>query len=199
MAPTHPGMVPIPGGVFAMGSNDHYPEERPVYRVAVGPFLMDETPVTNRQFRAFVEATGYVTYAEIPPRAEDYPGARPDMLKAGSLVFTQPRGPVDMNQPLSWWSFSFGANWRRPQGRQSTNRGLDDHPVVHIAYRDAEAYARWVGKDLATEAEWEFAARGGLEGKEFARGDQLHPGGKPVANTWQGSSRSGTLSSTAMS
>lgn len=180
------GMVRIPGGIFAMGSNDHYPEERPVHRVAVESFWMDETPVTNGQFRAFVQATGYVTFAEIPPRAEDYPGALPHMLKAGSLVFTQPKGPVDLNRPLSWWAFSFGANWRRPQGRNSTNRDLDDHPVVHVTHRDATAYATWAGKELPTEAEWEFAARGGLEGREFAWGDQLHPDGKPMANTWQG-------------
>ncbi|MCA3628618.1 MAG: formylglycine-generating enzyme family protein [Methylobacterium sp.] len=179
-------MVLIPGGTFAMGSNDHYPEERPAHRVAVDPFWMDQTPVTNRQFRAFVEATGYSTFAEIPPRAEDYPGALPRMLKAGSLVFTPPQGMVDMNQPLSWWEFSFGANWRRPYGRNSTNRGLDDHPVVHVTHHDAMAYAKWAGKELPTEAEWEFAARGGLEGKEFAWGDELHPAGRPVANTWQG-------------
>ena len=180
------GMVRIPGGVFAMGSNDHYPEERPVHRVAVDPFWMDETPVTNRQFREFVQATGYVTFAEVPPRAEDYPGASPHMLKAGSLVFTPPKGPVDLNQPLTWWEFSFGANWRRPQGRNSTNRDLDDHPVVHVTHRDATAYATWIGKELPTEAEWEFAARGGLDSKEFAWGNELYPGGKPVANTWQG-------------
>lgn len=180
------GMIRIPGGVLTMGSNDHYPEERPAHRVVVDPFWIDETPVTNRQFRAFVEATGHVTFAEIPPRAEDYPGASPRMLKAASLVFTPPHGVVDMNQPLSWWDFSFGANWRRPLGRNSTNRGLDDHPVVHVTYHDAEAYAAWAGKELPTEAEWEFAARGGLEGTEFAWGDQLHPDGKAVANTWQG-------------
>jgi formylglycine-generating enzyme len=181
-----PGMVFIPGGEFAMGDDRHYPEERPAHRVAVDAFWMDETPVTNRQFRAFVEATGHVTFAEIPPRREDYPHAPAHMLKAGSLVFRPPHGPVDLNDPQAWWEFSFGATWRRPHGRMSTNRGLDDHPVVHVAYADAEAYARWADKDLPSEAEWEFAARGGLAGQAYAWGDDLAPSGVQMANTWQG-------------
>ncbi|KPF66143.1 gliding motility-associated lipoprotein GldK [Bosea sp. AAP35] len=179
-------MALIPGGTFVMGSDHHYPEERPAHRVSVDAFWMDKTPVTNRQFAAFVQATGHVTYAEIAPRAEDYPGALPHMLKAGSLVFTPPSRPVDHGDYYVWWNFAFGANWRRPLGRNSTNRGLDDHPVVHVAYSDAEAYANWAGKMLPTEAEWEFAARAGLEDREFAWGDELNPDGRHMANTWQG-------------
>lgn len=185
-AAPHPDMIFVPGGTFAMGSDRHYDEEKPVHRVTVDGFWMDATPVTNQQFRAFVEATRYVTFAEIPPRAEDYPGALPHMLKAGSLVFNPPSGPVDLRDWSQWWEFRFGADWRHPHGRGSWIKGLDDHPVVHISYRDAEAYAAWAGKALPTEAEWEFAARGGLEGAEFAWGDELTPGGQQMANTWQG-------------
>ena len=180
------GMIRIPGGTFLMGSDRHYPEEAPAHLVTVDPFWIDETPVTNAQFRAFVQATGHVTFAEIAPRAEDYPGARPEMLRPGSLSFRPPPGQVDLRQPLSWWDFTFFANWRRPYGKGSSNRDLDDHPVVHVAYADAQAYAQWAGKDLPTEAEWEFAARGGLEGAEFAWGDEFTPEGRHMANTWQG-------------
>ena len=148
------GMVFVPGGTFRMGSDKHYPEEAPVHRVTVDGFWIDETPVTNAQFRAFVEATGYVTFAEIAPKAEDYPGALPHMLKAGSLVFSPPQGAVDLRDWSKWWEFRFGANWRKPYGRGSWIRTLDDHPVVHVAYADAEAYAAWAGKELPTEAEW---------------------------------------------
>src|SRR5215208_6132916 len=147
---------------------------------------MDRTPVTNRQFGQFVEATGYVTFAEIAPKAEDYPGALPHMLKAGSLIFQPPQCPVDLRGWSQWWTFKFGANWRKPYGSGSSIRGLDDHPVVHVAFRDAEAYAAWAGKELPTEAEWEFAARGGLDGAEFAWGDEFMPDGQPMANTWAG-------------
>ncbi len=180
-------MVFIESGEFRMGSDDHYAEEKPAHRVRVDGFFMDETPVTNAQFRAFVEATGHVTFAEIAPKRKDYPGALPDMLKAGSLVFAPPDHPVfDLRDWSQWWAFRFGANWRRPYGPGSSIRGLDEHPVVHVACADAEAYAAWAGKALPTEAEWEFAARGGLEGAEFAWGDELAPGGRQMANTWQG-------------
>jgi formylglycine-generating enzyme len=139
--PSHPGMVWIPGGTFRMGSDKHYPEEAPSHRVTVSGFWMDRTPVTNRDFRKFVNATGYVTFAETRPDARDYPGALSHMLKAGSLVFTPPKHAVDLRNWSQWWRFKFGANWRRPYGPRGSISGLDDHPVVHIAYRDAEAYA----------------------------------------------------------
>ncbi len=184
--PGHPNMIWISAGTFRMGSDKHYPEEAPVHRVTVDGFWIDRTPVTNRQFRKFVNETGHVTFAEIRPEAKDYPGALPGMLKAGSLVFTPPKHQVDLRDWSQWWNFKFGANWKRPYGPRSSISGLDDHPVVHVAYRDAEAYARWAGKQLPTEAEWEFAARGGLDGAEFAWGDEFKPGGQHRANTWQG-------------
>jgi formylglycine-generating enzyme len=142
--------------------------------------------VTNAQFRRFVNSTGHVTFAEIAPDPKDYPGALPRMLKAGSLVFSPPPHAVNLRDWSQWWTFKFGANWRRPYGPRSSISGLDHHPVVHVAYRDALAYARWAGEDLPTEAEWEFAARGGLDGAEFAWGEELAPSGRQMANTWQG-------------
>ena len=190
--PVAPEAVPgvkmawVPGGTFRMGSDRHYPEEAPVHSVTVDGFWIDRTPVTNAEFMKFVRATGYVTFAEIKPRAADYPGALPQMLRAGSLVFIPPKHAVDLRHWDQWWQFKFGANWRRPYGPRSSIAGLGDHPVVHIAYRDAEAYAQWAGKDLPTEAEWEFAALGSLSGSEFAWGDEFTPGGRHLANTWQG-------------
>jgi formylglycine-generating enzyme len=182
----HSDMVRVPGGTFRMGSDRHYPEEAPAHHVTVAPFWIDRHPVTNRQFREFVKATGHVTYAEIPPDPKDYPGALPHMLYAGSLVFRAPAHPVDLRDWSQWWTFLKGANWRHPYGPKSKINGLDNHPVLHIAFSDALAYAHWAGKDLPTEAEWEFAARGGLDGAEFAWGDKFTPGGKHMANTWQG-------------
>jgi formylglycine-generating enzyme required for sulfatase activity len=184
--PETKAMLKIPGGTFLMGSDQHYPEEAPAHEATVAPFWMDRTPVTNREFRHFVAATGYVTVAEIAPDPKDYPGALPHMLKPASLVFTPPRRPVDLRDWQQWWRFEPGANWRRPYGKGKSNQGLDEHPVVHVAWRDVQAYAAWAGKALPTEAEWEFAARGGLAGAEFAWGDELTPGGRHMANTWQG-------------
>jgi sulfatase modifying factor 1 len=180
------GMSRVPGGTFSMGSHDFYPEERPVRRVAVDGFWMDEHPVTNAQFRRFVKDTGYVTVAERQLDPEEYPDADPSLLVPGSLVFHKTRGPVDLRNVGNWWSYLPGACWRHPEGEGSNLGGRERHPVVHVAHEDAETYARWAGKELPTEAEWEFAARGGLEGKTYAWGDEFSPRGKMMANTWQG-------------
>jgi formylglycine-generating enzyme required for sulfatase activity len=184
---TPAGMTWIPGGEFWMGSaEEHMTDARPWHRVYVDGYWMDMTEVTNEQFARFVKATGYVTVAERKPRAEDYPQARPENLVAGSVVFSPPNHPVELNNHFAWWSYAAGANWRHPEGPNSDIKGRMNHPVVHVAYEDAVAYCEWAGKRLPTEAEFEFASRGGLDRKRYAWGDEFMPGGKHMANTFQG-------------
>jgi sulfatase modifying factor 1 len=185
-APPQPDMVWVPGGEFTMGSDGHYPEEAPAHRVRVHGFWVDHTTVTNDAFAAFVKATGHVTLAEQAPDPAAYPDARPELLVPASSVFRPPRRPVDLRDAYQWWAWVPGADWRHPRGPQSSLKGLGDHPVVHVAYDDAAAYADWSAKDLPTEAEWERAARGGLDGAEYSWGDELTPGGRHMANVWQG-------------
>jgi sulfatase modifying factor 1 len=190
------GMAWIPGGEFSMGAQDApdmnevgmqaTTDSRPIHRVYVDGFWMDKTDVTNEEFAKFVKVTGYVTVAERTPREEDFPGAPPENLVAGSVVFSPPDHAVPLNDHLQWWSYVKGANWRHPLGPGSTIKGKGKYPVVHVAYEDALAYAKWEGKRLPTEAEWEFAARGGLSAKPFVWGDQFRPDGKWMANTYQG-------------
>src|SRR5262245_33864126 len=184
--PEDPGMVWIPGGTFQMGSEKFYAEERPVHKVTVDGFWMDRCTVNNEQWQYFVDQTGYVTLAERAPNPEDYPGAKPELLVPASVVFNQPNRPVDLSTCFNWWTYVPGADWRHPWGPASTIRGLEKHPVVHIAYEDAQEYAQWTGKELPSEAEWEFAARGGLDGADYVWGDEFIPDGIHMANTWQG-------------
>ena len=184
--PGRAGMVWVPGGRFTMGSNRHYPEEAPARVAVVRGFWMDRFTVTNEEFARFVEETGHVTLAELPPDPSAYPGARPELLVPGSVVFRRPPGPVDLRDPYQWWEYVPGASWRHPRGPGSSIAGLEKHPVVHVAYSDVEAYARWAQKSVPTEAEWEFAARGGLEDADYVWGDAFAPGGRLMANTWQG-------------
>lgn len=176
----------VPACTFRMGSDQFYEDEKPVRDVAVNGFWMDCTPITNHQFSAFVEATKYVTFAENPPNPADYPGMDPALAAPGSIVFTPPSQPVDLRVDVTWWRFVLGADWRHPTGPASTLAGLEDHPVVHVAYHDAVAYATWAGKELANEEEWECAARGGLAGADYAWGNELYPGGRRMAKIWEG-------------
>ncbi len=184
-ATTPAGMRKLAGGTFAMGSDRFYPEEAPVRQIRVDPFWIDETPVTNAEFARFVADTGHVTLAEIAPDPADYPGMPIALAVPGSAVFAPPPGPIDPHGPPVWWAFLPGVDWRHP-GADSTLADIADHPVVQIAFEDAQAYARWAGKSLPTEAEWEYAARGGLADADYAWGDALAPDGAMLANYWQG-------------
>jgi formylglycine-generating enzyme len=186
-APAPEGMVWVPGGEFSMGSEAQEMEDaRPFHRVAVDGFWMDQTEVTNEEFTRFVNATGYVTVAERPLDPKDFPGAPPENLVSGSVVFTPPDAKVPLDNHYVWWRYVAGASWRHPNGPDSDLKGKEKHPVVHIAFQDAAAYAKWAGKRLPTEAEFEFAARGGLDRKRFVWGDEFKPDGKFQANSYQG-------------
>ncbi|MFL6305395.1 MAG: formylglycine-generating enzyme family protein [Candidatus Sulfotelmatobacter sp.] len=186
-SPAPPGMVWIPAGEFWMGSDEpKFTDARPWHRVRLSGYWIDKNLVTNAQFARFVAATHYVTVAERKPKAEDFPNAPPEVLVPGSIVFTPPSHPVPLDNGMQWWSYVPGANWRHPQGPSSTIKGRENYPVVHIAYEDAEAYAKWARKRLPTEAEFEYAERGGLDRAPYAWGKGFTPGGKYMANTFQG-------------
>lgn len=179
-------MARVPGGTFTMGEDRFYPEEGPKRQVEVDGFWIDESPVTVAEFARFVEETGHVTGAEVAPSAEDHPDADPKLLIPGSIVFAKTSGPADLRDPNSWWAWTPGASWRHPEGPGSDVAERSDHPVTHVAFADAEAYAAWASKSLPTEAEWECAARGGLDGAAFAWGEEMNPGGERMANYWRG-------------
>ncbi len=183
---TAKGRTLVRGSTFLMGSAEFYPEERPIVEASVGDLLVDEHPVTNAMFRRFVADTGHVTVAETAPDAEDFPDADPDLLVPGSQVFVPPSVPVPLDDWTRWWAWIPGANWRHPEGPESTLHGRELHPVVHVGLEDALAYAAWASARLPTEAEWEHAARGGLESARYAWGEEFMPRGRVMANTWHG-------------
>ncbi len=179
-------LIWIPEQTAVLGSDEHYPEEAPAQPVSVRGFWMQARPVTNAEFAEFVAATGYATVAERAPDPTDYPGAPKENLQPGSMVFTRTSGPVDLRHLSQWWTWTPGASWRHPVGPHSSIARRANHPVVHVAYDDVQAYAAWAGRSLPTEAEWESAARGGLDHAIYTWGDEPEPSGQRLANYWHG-------------